>query len=645
METMNEITIAHIINPVMVKEDSDLFKAQPITFETMKTARDTDGNGVNVELWAAVYPEDEAIVPGDFSKTPPLEKSIPDPCTSPGHTRQKKLPLIKEILDRLYEKSSAGYFIYTNVDIALTPGFYKEVGKIIEKGYDGFVINRRTISSRYWEIKDIPLMMAEAKKGEKHPGYDCFIFKRSAYKNYELGTGCVGANWIGRILISNIMAFANKFKIFKNLSLTFHIGDERRWLEREHNDYNRHNETQLLMILNNLVGKKGVKNKKILNRFYRYHLRNQQSRRHIPADLVERNSPRHRLPDKPGNIYHTEFRGSHSWEKYNRQPIRQDPIFIVGYPRSGTTLVQALVATQANIVSFNETHFFNIAGRFLTVKGDRISAGCIDRVVEKIRERVTFSENAREHIKQLAQTGGISVKMLFEIIVIDNLITRVEYKNLEHVRWMEKTPDHVLFLDTIFKFYPRAQVIYVMRHPEKAIISRRKHFFFADEASWPIEKHVQQWLQNAAAMEKFKKSRPGSAAMVRLEDITRAVGEEMQRICDFLGIAFDKNRLNNYKEIAKTLVYPWEDWKNNAAKDISYSTALNKGNHLSDEDKKKLSIMAGKELKTYGYDSSARPVKNLVNRVVRKNVLKMKQLIAKCHHKIHNSVSLFFSTR
>jgi hypothetical protein len=366
------------------------------------------------------------------------------------------------------------------------------------------------------------------------------------------------------------------------------------------------------------------------------------NRQRIFPGLAERNSPCLQLPDKPENIYHTIFRGSHSWESHNHQLIRQDPIFIVGYPRSGTTLVQALAAAQENIVSFNETHFFSTAGKFITAKDDRVTADCIDTVVEKIRERLPFSKNAHLHIKHLVQNNGLSVKMLFEIVVIDNLISRVEYKKLKNIRWLEKTPYHVLFLDTIFRFYPRAQIIYVMRHPEKAIISRRKHFSFDNEAAWPIEKHVHRWLQTVAAIEKFKKSHPNSVLIIRLEDITRDIDREMQKICDFLGITFKKSRVNNYKEIAKNLVYPWEVWKDDVSKDISYSIASRENNHLPDPDKKKLLVMAGKELKTYGYDSPAHPVKDLVNRAAWKNILKLKLLIYEFHHKMHDALALLF---
>jgi hypothetical protein len=38
--------------------------------------------------------------------------------------------------------------------------------------------------------------------------------------------------------------------------------------------------------------------------------------------------------------------------------LPQNPIFVVGYPRSGTTLLQALLATQLGFYSFPETHYF-----------------------------------------------------------------------------------------------------------------------------------------------------------------------------------------------------------------------------------------------------------------------------------------------
>ena len=61
--------IAHIVNPVMVDESSDLFWAQPITFETMRKAKQYSEKLVNIELFAAQFPEDRTFIPDFFNNS------------------------------------------------------------------------------------------------------------------------------------------------------------------------------------------------------------------------------------------------------------------------------------------------------------------------------------------------------------------------------------------------------------------------------------------------------------------------------------------------------------------------------------------------------------------------------------------------
>ncbi len=190
-----KIKIAHIINPVIVNEFSDLHIAQPIAFATMQTAQKQAEGKVDVTIYTAQYPEDRAIIPESFIQTPDLDRSILDIAK---FQLPRKLPLIKDILDRLYEAApDADYLIYTNADIALQPHFYTEVAKIIEQGYDAFVINRRTIPDKYKDISEIPLMYAE--KGKPHPGQDCFVFKRSLYPKFYLETHAIGIGFCFKI--------------------------------------------------------------------------------------------------------------------------------------------------------------------------------------------------------------------------------------------------------------------------------------------------------------------------------------------------------------------------------------------------------------------------------------------------------------
>ncbi len=381
--------IAHIINPVNVTETSDLFIAQPVTFETMRRAKKyASDNKLEVELFYTCYEEDLPVAPAGFIQTKLLEKSILD---HQDFEKKRKLPLIKDILDRLYESSDADYFIYTNVDIAVQGNFYIEVKNIINQGYDAFVINRRTIDKKYTSIEEIPEMYQD--RGEKHPGYDCFVFKRDVYPSYKLGIACIGANWIGRVLISNVIAYSNKFKVFEDEYLTFHIGDDRSWKVHDFSDYDKNNEMVLKEILLSYLERGCVINGTLLELFTSQH--NVVSL--MENKIKESNKVHLELPLRVEELYGGEFLPSYGWET----PIvlRQDPVFVVGYPRSGTTLMQSLLATQDSIISLPETHFFTLVRNCLQVDNDRIGYESLEKAIDKIREKIRFSMNAEEYIK------------------------------------------------------------------------------------------------------------------------------------------------------------------------------------------------------------------------------------------------------
>jgi len=242
---------AHIVNIAAFPENSDLRFAQSITLETMQIARDFAAATINTSLLSAQYPEDRDAVPDQITATRDLDRSVLDI----GNFRVKrKLPFIKDILERAYETVESDYIIFTNVDIGLLPNFYTSVASLIEAGFDSFVINRRTISQAHRKAEDIPLMFAEV--GQSHMGYDCFIFKREAYKNFTLGLICVGAPYIGKAIMVNQILNSNSFMVFRDQHLTFHIGNDKKWTSGSLRDYEIHNRNELNKILASLDAKR-----------------------------------------------------------------------------------------------------------------------------------------------------------------------------------------------------------------------------------------------------------------------------------------------------------------------------------------------------------------------------------------------------
>jgi len=215
------LKIAHIINPVNAPEGSELRRIQPITFKSIRAAKIFAEDAVDVELYAVAYEEDGPAIPSFFKRLKDLDRSVLDLAS---FTKRKKLPLIIDILNALFNATDSEWLIYTNADICLMPHFYKAVVDMIAEGNDAILINRRRISKAYNSIDQLPEMYSEI--GGSHPGYDCFVFHRSLQEKFKLEGICIGVPFIEVSLLHNLIAFAQKIKYADQLHLTFHIGIE-----------------------------------------------------------------------------------------------------------------------------------------------------------------------------------------------------------------------------------------------------------------------------------------------------------------------------------------------------------------------------------------------------------------------------------
>lgn len=247
------IRIAHVVNPVDLPPGSDLYLAQPLTFESMRRARNFAADRADVELHAVGYPEDTRVFPHGFRHDDSLDRSILDVGE---FAMPRKLPLLADVLERLYRNTDADYLIYTNVDIGLQPHFYTFVADRIAQGHEAFVINRRTLPKRYADVSDLDSIFSDY--GRKHPGYDCFVFPRRLYEQFRLGHICIGVHLIGRALLWNLMAHARGFAIFREEHVTFHIGDDNTSKDIRQLDFIRHNTYQALDILESLERERGL---------------------------------------------------------------------------------------------------------------------------------------------------------------------------------------------------------------------------------------------------------------------------------------------------------------------------------------------------------------------------------------------------
>jgi len=227
--------IAHIINVTEInesKEASYLHIAQPLTMRSMVLAKGKARDRVDVELVAVKHQSEKVSVAPGFKLAADLEtyawEHIEALRSSGTH---RPLPRLVDVIASLYDSSDAEYFIYSNVDIGLYPDFYIFVKRALDRGFDAFCINRKELPKKYagklLDKNSIDLVFAA--EGSKHPGIDCFVFKRKIVPHLNLGNVFIGYPPVGLLLKTRIEHLSQNFTWFKEEKLTFHVGDDRAW--------------------------------------------------------------------------------------------------------------------------------------------------------------------------------------------------------------------------------------------------------------------------------------------------------------------------------------------------------------------------------------------------------------------------------
>lgn len=228
----DDVRIAHVINPFICEPDhaSYLYYAQPVTLESMRRARDAaTAEGMQVELYAATFESDDAIVPGFFNKLPHLDRSTKTEYPS---ITEKELPFVVDLMDRLRDASDADYFVLTNTDICLSSDFYITCSRIIHSGVEAFVVNRRDGIPKWHQgrrLSAVDLARICKYRGSIHAGFDCFVFSRETLAAMNFGDLFLGYPPVGDAVKRELESNAPTFRVFRTLSATFHLGSDKAW--------------------------------------------------------------------------------------------------------------------------------------------------------------------------------------------------------------------------------------------------------------------------------------------------------------------------------------------------------------------------------------------------------------------------------
>jgi hypothetical protein len=196
-------------------------------------------------------------------------------------------------------------------------------------------------------------------------------------------------------------------------------------------------------------------------------------------------------------------------EKYSKKPI-----FIVGSPRSGTTLMRYIIDAHPNIFCPPcETFLFNTLN-------------------------TTFNGFIwKDHYAQLPFTRKALIKWLRKYIL--DLFGNLALKTGKR-RWAEKTPSHILFMDFINEVFPDAQFIHMIRNGYDVVKSLKNIHWGSNDIAF----NANLWVEHVTKGREFgRKLSPERYIEIRFEDLVNETEMTIRRICEFLDEEMDPRML------------------------------------------------------------------------------------------------------
>ena len=200
------------------------------------------------------------------------------------------------------------------------------------------------------------------------------------------------------------------------------------------------------------------------------------------------------------------------------------PIFIIGLPRSGSTLTEKIVSSDKNdIISFGESNLVNWS-------------------LLNTHRKNLFDDNP----KTIIDIEQIRNKLINSY---QNLMANKKNKKIFFV---DKSLENFFYIDLILKIFPNAKFVHTFRQLDDNIFSIYKEFL--NKISWShsidnIINYIDNYLKVIKAA---KKSYSENIISVSLEELTKRPKIVAEQIYQFCNLEWDENCLNFQK---KNLLY------------------------------------------------------------------------------------------
>jgi hypothetical protein len=228
---------------------------------------------------------------------------------------------------------------------------------------------------------------------------------------------------------------------------------------------------------------------------------------------------------------------------------RTSPIFIGGQRRSGTTLMRSMLNRHPHIASVPESHFFQ-EERFELLFRDLLE------------QRSELFERLRIGAPEMDRAVAAFIDTLFS----------PHQMRMGARRWAEKSPENILRIGYLFRLFPDAQFIHMIRDPRDTLCSMKQQAktYKPRWVKFSADVTAPEWVHCIKAGLPWR-ARPDRYLEVHYEQVAREPEATLQRVLAFLGepwsdavldasaeVGHGKKGGNDHKPVFTSSIGRWE---------------------------------------------------------------------------------------
>jgi len=281
--------------------------------------------------------------------------------------------------------------------------------------------------------------------------------------------------------------------------------------------------------------------------------------------------------------------------------MKHGPIFIIGSPRSGTTLLRTTLSSHSQISIPHEFPLFSLLYERYEGESD------IDMLIDYLFSFTAFKEWGINRTKLRRDLKDSDQRL--SVIISNIYINYIEENYKGKTIWGDKNIGHTAYLKEIKREFPEAKFVHIVRDVRSVALSLKTRKWLSYRfARKPrryirhIKGGVKTWLDALCLISEFKSECPEALYEMRYEDLVSQPEQQLKKLSSFLDISFEQKMLEHSTE-AKRTISPEKISANheNIMSKILASKVENYKQELTDNQQNNIIYLAKDQLLKYEY--------------------------------------------